>query len=72
MRGMVIFTSEGPRSIDASVVLAVYRGGGDGRYTHCTTVMRDGSEISGAVANAALDALQAQLDDSAPLPPIAA
>ena len=53
MRGMVIFTSEGPRSIDASVVLAVYRGGGDGRYTHCTTVMRDGSEISGAILDGA-------------------
>jgi hypothetical protein len=69
--GMIVFSGEGPRSIDDRDVLAVYRAGGDGRYTHCTLVLRGGSEISGAVLNAALDALEAKLDDFGP-PPIAA
>jgi hypothetical protein len=60
---MLIFTAEGPRSVDDRDVLCIYRGGGDGRYTHCTLVMHHGAEISGAISNDALAALEARLAD---------
>jgi hypothetical protein len=73
LRGMIVFSDRGPISIDASEVAACYRGGGDGRYTHCTLVLLGGREIEGAIANAALRDLEARLADSAPpLPPMAA
>ena len=40
-------------------MLFVYRG--DGRYTHCTLILHGGTEISGAISNDALRALEAQL-----------
>jgi len=42
------------------------RGGGDGRYTHATLVLHGGTEVSGAALTAALDALEAKLDDYGP------
>jgi len=36
---MMIFTSEGPLSIDPADVVGVYRAGGDGRYTFATLVL---------------------------------
>jgi hypothetical protein len=42
-------------------VLCFYRGGGNGRYTHCVLVLVGGEEISGAVTNEALAALEARL-----------
>jgi hypothetical protein len=68
---MLLYTPEGPRSIDDRDVLHVYRGGGDGRYTHCTLFLLSGIEISGAAPNDALAALDARLADDAP-PPMAA
>jgi hypothetical protein len=53
MHAMLIFTAEGPRSIDPCDVMHVYRGGGDGRYTHCTLVLNGGTEVSGAALDAA-------------------
>ena len=44
---------------------------GDGRYSHCVIVLRDCEEVSGAVADAALDTIEAKLDTE-PLPPLAA
>ena len=67
---MLIFSDRGPVSFDERNVVACYRGGSDGRYTFVTLALRDGSELSGAIANAALDALEAKLD--ADLPPQAA
>jgi hypothetical protein len=69
---MIVFSDRGPISIDASEVVACYRGGGDRRYTHCTLVLLGGKEIEGAVANAALRDLEARLNEGAPPPPIAA
>lgn len=58
---MLMFTAEGPRSIDERDAIAVYRGGSDGRYTFATLVMVDGTEIAGAVANEALARFEADL-----------
>jgi hypothetical protein len=69
MRRMLIFTPEGPRSVDDRDVLAVYPGGGDGRYTFTVLIMADGVEIAGAVANDALARLEGELADE--LPPAA-
>jgi hypothetical protein len=66
---MLIFTAEGPRSFDDRDVLAVYVGGGDGRYTFATLIMDDGTEIAGAIANDALARLEGELADM--LPPAA-
>jgi hypothetical protein len=51
MRAMLIFTDSGPRSVDDRDVLQVWRGGSDGRYTHCTLALVGGTEVSGAVLN---------------------
>jgi hypothetical protein len=67
---MITFSDRGPRSIDERDVIAVYRGGNDGRYSYCTLVLRGGSEISGAVPNEALARLERELDDNA-MPPAA-
>ena len=61
MRCMVIFSAEGPVSVDPRDVLAIFRGGSDGRYTHCVLVLSGGREIAGALANAALASLEARL-----------
>ena len=66
---MVLFTAEGPRSIDPSNVLCVYRGGGDGRYVHCTVVLHGGTEVSGAALDEALRRIEALVADA--LPPAA-
>ena len=51
---MLIFTAGGPRSIDPADVIAIYCGGGDSRYTHCTLVLLVGTEVSGAINNDSL------------------
>jgi hypothetical protein len=66
---MLIFTPEGPRTIDERNVRAVYRGGSDRRYTFATLVMGDGTEVAGAVAKGALARLEGNLADM--LPPAA-
>ena len=66
---MLIFTAEGPRSVNDRDVTTVFPGGGDGRYTFATLVMADGTEVEGAVANAALARLEGVFVNS--LPPAA-
>ena len=66
---MLIFTAEGPRSIDPADVIAIYCGGGDSRYTHCTLVLLVGTEVSGAINNDSLATLESRLGDDTPLPP---
>jgi hypothetical protein len=62
---MLLFTAGGPRSVASGDVLCVYRAGGrDGRYPHCTLVLLGGSEVSGAILDEALDALEADPDSS--------
>lgn len=46
---MLIFSPEGPRTIDDRAVIAVYTGGGDGRYTFATLALANGTEIAGAI-----------------------
>lgn len=66
-----VSTAEGWRSLDPESITKVFRFGGDGRYSHCVIVLRDCEEVSGAVADAALDTIEAKLDTE-PLPPLAA
>ena len=66
---MLIFTAEGPRSIDPADVIAIYCGGGDGRYTHCTLVLLVGTVVYGAISNDSLATLESRLGDDTPLPP---
>jgi|HubBroStandDraft_6_1064221.scaffolds.fasta_scaffold2356242_2 hypothetical protein len=68
MQPMLCFTAEGPRSVEAGDVLFVYRGAGDGRYTHCTLVLHGCTEISGAISNDAPATIEALLADDAPPP----
>jgi hypothetical protein len=68
---MLLFTCEGPRSVDDRDVLHVYRGQTLNRFAEVTLVMANGEEVSGLVLVKALDALQAKLDDCDP-PPMAA
>ena len=67
---MIVFSAEGVRSIDPAKIVAVYRGGGDGRYTHCTLVLHGGTEVSGAVLDEAIDRIECELAEA--LPPAAA
>jgi hypothetical protein len=67
---MLIFTAEGPRSIDDRDVLHVYRGQALNRFA-VTLVMANGEEVSGLVLVKALAALEARFADDAP-PPMAA
>ncbi len=65
---MVIFTAEGPRSIDPGDILAVYSGDMAGGFTNCVVVLIGGTELGGAISNDALVALEARLADEAPPP----
>ena len=47
MHCMLLFTAEGPRSIDDRDVLAVYRDAAIGGYCDATVIMVGGKEISG-------------------------
>lgn len=53
---MLLFTCEGPRSIDERDVIYVYRAETMGRYCSATIVLADGRELSGLALVAALDA----------------
>jgi hypothetical protein len=66
---MLICTAEGPRSIDPTNVIAIYRGGGDGRYTYCTLILLVGTGVSGAISNDSLATFESWLGDDTPLPP---
>ena len=54
---MLLFTCEGPRSIDERDVIYVYRAETMGRYCSATIVLADGRELSGLALVTALDAL---------------
>lgn len=58
---MLIFTAEGPRTIDERDIRAVSLGGGDGFYTHARLLLIGDAEISGAVLNGALARLVREL-----------
>ena len=64
---MLIFTAEGPRSIDDHDVIAVYRVHTLGGYCPCTLVLNTGAEVTGMALSPALDKLERSL-----LPPAAA
>jgi hypothetical protein len=71
IHGMLLFTCEGPCSVDDRDVLHVYRGQTLNRFAEVTLVMANGEEVSGLVLVKALAALEARLANDAP-PPIAA
>jgi hypothetical protein len=70
-RMVMIWSAEGPRSIDDRDVVFVYRDSGVSRYCQATLVLSNGQEVSGRALVAAVDKLAAKLDDK-PLPPVAA
>jgi len=63
MQHMLIFTAEGPRSIDDRDVIAVYRDSALGGYCNATVIMASGEEISGRVLVAAVDRIERELAD---------
>jgi hypothetical protein len=65
---MLIFTAEGPRSVDDRDVLAVYSDHRMGGYVSATLILSSGEEVSGMVLVAALDRLERELADHL-LPP---
>jgi hypothetical protein len=63
---MLIFTPEGPRAVEEADVLALYRGkSGDKSYQTATLCMASGEEVAGFVLKAALNHLEATIDDFA-------
>ena len=56
--GMLMFTAEGPRSVDDRDVIAVYRDHAVGGYCQATVIMASGAEISGRVLVAAIDKIR--------------
>ena len=60
--GMLLFSCEGPRSVDACDVLHVYEGERLGRYVQVTAVLANGDEASGLMHAEALAKLQAELE----------
>jgi hypothetical protein len=70
-RHMLLFTDRGQRSVADADVPFVYRGATVASYCGVTVVMANGEEISGRTLTAAVDALQAKLNDMTP-PPMAA
>jgi hypothetical protein len=69
--GMLIFTAEGPRSIDERDVIAVYCGDALGGYCSATLVLASGEEISGHCLVAAINRIENEIADQL-LPPEAA
>jgi hypothetical protein len=67
---MLMFTAEGPRSIDDRDVIAVYRENALGGYCNATVVLIGGEEVSGRCLVAAIDRIEREIADSL-LPPAA-
>lgn len=63
--GMLMFTAEGPRSVDERDVLYVYRGDTVGRYVQVTAVFANGKEVTGLMLVEAVRKLEAKLRDAA-------
>ena len=69
--GMLLFTCEGPRSVDDRDVIAVYRDAAMGGYCQATVIVVGGKEISGRCLVAAVNHIESELADQL-LPPEAA
>ena len=68
---MLIFTAEGPRSLDERDVLAVYRDEAMGGYCNATVIMVGGKEISGRCLVTAVNRIENEIANAL-LPPEAA
>ena len=68
---MLLYTAEGPRSVDDRDVIAVYRDAELGGYCNATAIMRGGKEISGRCLVAAIDRIESEIADKL-VPPEAA
>jgi hypothetical protein len=69
---MLVFSSNGKISIPDERIIYAFSEHAPGRYCPATLIMDDGSEITGLVLKEALTRLITKLDDSKPLPPMAA
>jgi hypothetical protein len=67
---MLIFTAEGPRSVDDRDVIAAYRENTVGGYCNATVILRTGQEISGRCVAAAIDKIEREIADNL-MPPAA-
>ena len=63
--GMLLFTCEGPRSVDERDVIAVYRDAAMGSYCNATMILGGGEEISGRVLVAAIDRIEREIANEA-------
>jgi hypothetical protein len=61
---MLIFTPEGPRSVDACGVIAVYRNEALGGYCNATAIRVSGEEISGCALVAAIKRIEREIADN--------
>ena len=68
---MLLYTAEGPRSIDDRDVIAVYRDAAMGGYCNATVIMVGGKEISGRCLVAAINRIESEIADQL-FPPEAA
>ena len=71
MQRMLLFTAEGPRSIDERDVIAVYHEATDDLHCNATVILVGGKEISGRCLLAAVNRIERELADQL-LPPEAA
>ena len=67
---MLLFTAEGPRSVDDRDVIAVYRDDAMGGYCQATLVLTSGEEVSGRALVADVKRVKRALADKL-LPPAA-
>jgi hypothetical protein len=62
----LIFSANGPRSVDDNTILHVYQSGDLGRYVQVTICLANGEEVSGLMHVEALKKLKAKLDAGSP------
>lgn len=62
---MLIFSSNGPRSVPDERVIFMTREHAIGRYQPCTVLLDNGDEVSGLGLKEALDRLEAALGKAA-------
>jgi hypothetical protein len=65
---MLIFTAEGPHSVDDREVIAVCSDHRIGGYVSAMLILSSGEEVSGMMLTAALDQLEREIADHLLLP----
>ena len=63
---MIVFSSEGVRSIDPAKVIAVYRERPCGGYCNVTLCLDDGTEVSGRAVVEAINRIESEIANAPP------